>query len=242
MRIRLLSEEGVASFRNYLGRVREGSTEVPPTELLEADGASLPLPRRFAEREIIVERFSSKMEMVLYLTRHLEGIPRDFWRHELGLWAWFALWMFDQLAPAASNGTRKLLTDELYIPTAHFQRRYRNLLLGPYLVYALHQQRARLLLAKPVNVWSDVEEQLLGVQGVIQIPGALEAADLLYFDATKQEAKRGITNRNKGGTIRRLREVLQQLDLTFDVNALSGHEIIQLLPAEFDRFRAQPNA
>jgi hypothetical protein len=242
MRVRLLSEEGVASFRSYLGRVREGSTEVPPTELLEADGASLPLPQPFTGRDIVVERFSSKMEMVQYLSKYLEGIPRDFWRHELGLWAWLALWMFDQLAPAASNGTRKLLTDELYIPTAHFQRRYRNLLLGPFLVYALHQQRARLLLAKPVNVWSDVEEQLLGVQGVIQIPGALEAADLLYFDTTKQEGKRGITNRNKGGTIRRLREVLQQLDLTFDVNALSGEEIVGLLPAEFDRFRPEPNA
>jgi hypothetical protein len=241
MQLRTLSAEGIDSFRGYLGRVREGSTEIPPIELLEADGASLPLPARFAQRDLPGETFSSKMEMVLYFTKYLDGLPRDYWRHELGLWAWLALWMFDQLAPPASNGTRKLLANELYIPTAHFQRRYRNLLLGPFLVYALHQQRARLLLAKAVNVWSDVEEQLLGVQGVIQIPGALEAADLLYFDTTKQEAKRGITNRNKGGTIRRLREVLQQFDLTFDVNALSGKEIVGLLPAEFDRFRPKPN-
>ena len=237
MQVRVLTDSGIEQFREYLSRIRSGSLEAAPTELLEDGTTSKPLAIGMGTVQVDQRAFSSKQEMVNYLSEQLKSVPRQLWRHEMGLWAWLALLFFEQLAPVQANGRRKLLADELYIPTAHFQRRYRNLLLGPFLVYSLQQDKARLLLAKPVHIWSDVEEQLLGVQDIIQIPGALEAADLLYFDPQKSEPKRGITNRKKGGTIRRLREVIQQLDLTFDVYLLTAQDLISLLPPEFDRFK-----
>lgn len=238
MKVRVLTNEGVEQFRSYLGKVRSGAPVVPPTELLEHLSSSSALPASYGEVEVENETFDTKLDMARYLAERLKSMPRQIWRHDIGLWAWLALFYFDQLAPAGPRG-RKLLADDLYIPSQHFQRRYRNLLLGPFLVYSLYGEKARLLLMKELNVWSDVEEQLLGVQGFVQIPGAFEAADVLYFDPVKGEAKRGITNRKKGGTIRRLREILQQLDLTFDIYLMTGRELVELLPAEFNRFKPQ---
>lgn len=240
MQLRALNELGIEQFRDYIGRIRAGSVEAPPLELLANRTSSNAIAAAYGAIDVQPVQFASKQEMVNYLAELLKPVPRQVWRHDTGLWAWLALLFFEQLAPAGAGGKRKLLADDLYIPSAHFRRRYRNLLLGPFLVFSLQQQKARLLLAKPVHVWSDVEEQLLGVQDIIQIPGALEAADLLYFDAVNGEPKRGITNRKKGGTIRRLREILLQFDLTFDIFLLTGPELIALLPPEFDRFKSAP--
>ena len=239
MQLRRLTGEGIDQFRSYLARLRAGAPTAAPTELLNGASSSAPIPVVLGSIQIDQVSFTTKLEMVKYLAEKLSGIPRHVWRYDIGLWAWLSLFFLDQLAPPKVSGHRKLLADELYIPSPHHQRRYRNLLLGPFLIYTLQREKARLLLAKPVHIWSDVEEQLLGVQDIVQIPSALEAADLLYFDAEKGEPKRGITNRKKGGTIRRLREVLQQLDLTFDIYLMSAPELLRLLPSEFDRFKPQ---
>ena len=237
MQLRVLTPSGDEHFRAYLNRLRAGSDEAPPTFLLQSSDYSRPSPSGGIPIEIERRDFSDKLSAATYLVESLRPVPLKAQRDELGLWSWLSLFFFDQLAPPSAGGRRKLLADDLYIPTTHFQRRYRHLLLGPCLAFRLHGPAARLLLAKALNVWSDVEEQLFGVQEVIQIPGALQAADLLYFDRDKNQPKRGITNRNRGGTIRRFREVLQQLDVTFDIYAMEGHEIISLLPDEFDRFK-----
>lgn len=237
MHLRVLTPTGDEQFRAYLNRVRAGVAEAPPVFLLQSAETSGAISSGGISLEIEQRNFNDKLSAASYLVERLRPVPLKVQRDELGLWSWLSLFFFDQLAPPTAGGKRKLLADELYIPSTHFQRRYRHLLLGPCLAFRLHGAAARLLLMKPLNVWSDVEEQLFGVQEVIQIPGALEAADRLYFDEAKNQPKRGITNRNKGGTIRRFREVLQQLDMTFDIFAMEGHEIVQLLPEEFDRFK-----
>jgi hypothetical protein len=206
MHLRTLTPAGENQFREYLRQLRTGSQETPPTFLLQSSETSRPLPGGTVV-EIEERAFATKLLAAKYLVDQLRPVPLKIQRDELGLWGWLSLFYFDQLAPVGAGGKRKLLANDLYIPSPHFQRRYRHLLLGPCLAYRLHGEVARLLLSKPLNVWSDVEEQLFGVQEVVQIPGALRAADLLYYDAEKNQPKRGITNRNKGGTIRRFRDV-----------------------------------
>lgn len=237
MLLRALTPLGEQQFRAYLDRLRTGSGEAPPMYLLQSAETSRAVPSGGIAIDIEQQDFSDKLAATSYLVERLRPVPLKAQRDELGLWSWLSLFFFDQLAPPAAGGHRKLLSIDLYIPSTHFQRRYRHLLLGPCLAYRLHGNDARLLLSKPLNIWSDVEEQLFGVQEVIQIPGALQAADLLYFDGAKNQPKRGITNRNKEGTIRRFREVLQQLDVTYDIFAMKGPEIVDLLPSEFDRFK-----
>jgi hypothetical protein len=234
MQLRALNAAGESEFRAYLARIRAGAQEGVPTHLLQdAEMSSL------VSTDVQVDHrtFVNKLELARYLTDALKPVPLKQQADERGIWSWLSLFYFEQLAPVANTGTRKLLADDLYIPSTHFQRKYRHLVWGPCLAYQLHAENSRLMLTKSLNIWSDVEEQLFGVQEFIQVPKALAAANLLYFDEAAGEPKRGITNRKKGGTIRRLREVLQQLDMTFDIFAMEADEIVALLPSEFERFK-----
>lgn len=235
MELRMLTPIGIQEFRDYLNRVRAGVPERTPRELLQ-DDKSTALRDGLPTVDVDDVSFSSKREAAQYLVSTLSLLPAEFVRHEIGLWAWLTLFYFDQLAPISPNGVRKLLAEDLYIPSSHHQRRYRHLLLGPYLAYRLHKENARLLLTKPLHVWSDLEEQLMGLQEIMQMPGGWELADLLYFNPETGQPKRGVTNRKKPGTVRRLRDVLLQLDVTFDVYGMKGPELLSLLPPEFERF------
>ena len=43
--------------------------------------------------------------------------------------------------------------------------------------------------------------------------------------------------RNKAGTVFRFIDVIQQLDLNYDLYSTTGVEVLQLLPAEFDKWK-----
>ena len=239
MELRSLSEEGIEHFRNYLTRVRQGSTEDPPLHFLQEGELTRAVAPVTNVGNLSV---STKLELARDLKSSLENLSPEQLENDRGLWAWLTLFLIEQLAPARADGSRKLLAEELYVPSMHYQRKYRHLLIGPYTVYQLYQDGARVLLSGPVHVWSDIEEQLIGVREMTRMRGAIAAADLLYFDPVTQQPKKGITNRKKGGTLRRLRAVIAQLDLTYDLYAMSGQEILDLLPSEFDRFRPSTQA
>lgn len=239
MKLRALNAAGDQEFLAYLARVRAGIPEAPPRALLDSPEMSVPIQQSI---EIEPNTFGTKLDFAHHLVDVLTPLPLHVLRNELGVWSWLALFHFDQLAPVSPGGTRKLLANELYVPSTHYQRKYRHLVFGPFLAYKLHGATSRLMLTKPLHVWSDLEEQLIGVQEIIQIPGALPAAEILYFDVERHQPKRGVTNRKKGGTVRRLREILFQFDVTFDIYSLTGEELVALLPKEFDRFRAPPAA
>ena len=59
---------------------------------------------------------------------------------------------------------------------------------------------------------------------------------ILYGDPASDECDPAGAASNRGGAIERFVKVIRQLDLTFDVHAKSGGELVQILPAEFGRF------
>lgn len=232
--LRVLTDQGTTEFRAYLRRVREGAAEPPPFELLNSPGGSAELPV-----VIWIEQahLATKQAAAEYLNALLKPLdPRQVIRNA-GLWSWLALFFFDQLAPPNRDGSRKLLKENLYAYSENPRLEYRHLLYGPYRVHQLHGENARFLFNKPVSVWSDLEEQLGGVQEIIRAPQGLSVVANLYYDPAQDRAKRGVTNRKKPGTVRRLRTVIQQLDLTYDLYSMKAEEILGLLPPEFDRFK-----
>jgi hypothetical protein len=114
----------------------------------------------------------------------------------------------------------------------------RHLLLGPYNIYLIHGDRAPLLLSGPINKTSSYYVELSSRQGLITNQGIIEAANLLYFDPKQKKPKRGaaLTER-KPGTLLRFIDVIQQFDLTHDLYSMTGEEILDLLPSEFDEWK-----
>lgn len=96
---------------------------------------------------------------------------------------------------------------------------------------------AQVFLAGHPSEHSKIEEQIGSrkTEGLPFSQPVAEALFELYFDPTTAKIRRGAAS-NRAGAIERFVRVIRQLDLTFDVQARSGAELVALLPKEFSRF------
>jgi hypothetical protein len=159
---------------------------------------------------------------------------------DVGLWAWLTLFYFDELCPKDKAGHRFLRERPAYIPEPqNFQRYYRHLLLGPYLIFRAHSdnpKRAMALLCQPLHIIDDIIAQLAAYQEIISNKTIIEMATHLYLDTESGERKKGAGGKGPGSP-RRLAAVLDQFDVTWDLYAMSLKEFWAVLPNEFEKFR-----
>jgi hypothetical protein len=241
--VRRLLPAGIERFKEYLADARSAAVQAPPTALLRDPATSEPFEVR---TQVETQKFAGRFEFGSYLAATLGGLDRRQISRDAGLWTWLALYFFDQLCPPDSDGTRKLLSDEAYvIPYRYdFQGYYRHLVRTPWLVYSDHGEFAKVLLvprsdpaARPLSVRGEIVEQLASRQSVLGNPTIIKAAYKMYFDIKSGRPRRG-SGGSGGGSPRRLAQILQQLDLTFDLNACNADRVLALLPREFARWSA----
>jgi hypothetical protein len=235
-KLRRLNARGIEELRGFLQRIRDGEEFQGSPAILYLDDYSTTLPHTV---EIKPRRFASKFDAAEYLAGVLANVqaPED----DAGIWSWLALFYFDQLSPIDETGKRRPREDYHYIPTIETGgwQRGRHLLAGPYRLFTLHRQSARLLLHPPVHQHGAFIYNLGFRRDLITNKGLIEAIDLLYWDTKRHRPKRGATS-SRPGNLRRLIAVIQQLDFNYDLYGMCAHEILQLLPPEFDTWRPPP--
>lgn len=232
--LRALNEEGIDAFRRFLQMIRNGDTFQGSPALLFVETTSYPL-----RDDVRVEKrtFASKYAAAVYLGEILRPLAlREL--DEKGLWSWLALFFFDQLSPENEEGIRRPREDYHYIPdeTSGWFRE-RHLLAGPYRLYLAHGERSRLLLYPRVHQHGQFVYQLAHRRELIGNRGLVEAIDLLYWDRAHDRPKRGATTGSRPGNLRRLIRVIDQLGLNYDLYGMSGRQILELLPPEFDPWK-----
>jgi hypothetical protein len=233
--VRILNDEGVRKFRQYLADLRAGSTSASPRGILTDAWCSAKLP-------IIIEIgnriFETRLEAAKYLCEILRPIGHSKIEQNVGLWTWLSLYYFDQVCPISKTGKPSPGLDYRYILDTDFRFYYRHNLFGSYTVYMLHGEGVPLLLYNPLSRTNKFHIELACRQGFITNRGIIEAANFLYFDDNRAIPKRGaaVTTR-KPGTLFRFIDVVQQLDLNYDLHILTGKEVIELLPPEFDKWK-----
>jgi len=235
--IRRFTDKGVNDFRNYLADLRAGSTAPPPFQLLRDPDTSEPLNDR---RHVTQRIFSTRLVLARYLEDVLSGIEREDIETDIHLWSWLSLFYFDQVCPAARNGIRKPGRDYRHIFDPGYPYGHNHLLFGAYLVYSVYQlgnELCRLLLYTPPNIESGYHHQLAQRQSMVTNRGVMSAAAKLYFDYRKNKPKFGAIPKNKPGTLYRFIDVIQQLDLNYDLYSMSGNQILDLLPLEFNNWK-----
>jgi hypothetical protein len=191
--------------------------------LLDQEVEIVPLPNRMRAAEVLDEIVSAA------------GLASADVRRDVGLWTWLALAWLDELGPIRPTTQ----PSRFVLEADDFRTYYRHLLSGPWGIFDAHRddpQRARALLCTATNAPGEVVEQIASKQDLVGSPSVMQAVTDLYVDPSTGVHKRGAAGVG-AGSARRLARVLQQLDLTWDVHAMSGKEIIDLLPKEFDRFR-----
>jgi len=102
------------------------------------------------------------------------------------------------------------------------------------LLHSFGEDADHLLCGKPSEP-GEVREQLTSQQDMFH-PAFQATARMLYYDDDKKALRRGAAGK-KGGSARRLARVRQQLDVTWDLYALTPEQLVAKLPHEFDRFR-----
>ena len=243
MNLRRLTASGIALFSQYLDELKAGGTAAPPLWLLTDDAQTQLIA---PETPVADTSFVNRLEAARYVDdlfakAELSDVDRD-----TGLWAWLSLRFIDQLCPPNKTGHREPgqfasgSFVRLIPAVADSRRYYRHLLLGPHLIFRIYRHEiatAMALLADPVNV-ATAEAYRLFVESpwLISCRAAVGTATALYFDLDRNRMRRGYGRKTAGGC-RRLVQVLQQFDCTFDLYALTLEKLIGLLPSEFDGFK-----
>jgi len=240
IRIRRLNEPGLARMETLLDSLAD-----PPWNAIDFDRDLRPLltgsdttshvPNVVqAEADSI---FPRRYDLAEYLNELVPRLGIADPTRERGLWAWLALLWIEQLAPITAKG-RKVGEHAKWLPEAGWKY-YRHLVLGPYLIYSTNQDRpkgAMALLHNPPHTPGELVGQLAATQDVAQSRAAIAAATALYYDDARSKLRVGASGSGAGSS-RRFRTVLDQLDRTFDLQSVSAESLLELLPAEFDRFR-----
>jgi hypothetical protein len=233
--VRSLNRTGIERLRAFLAELRTGATVRLPQELIDDPAYSHELP---VDVGVELRGFGDRLDIARHFNERLGPLGREITDSDAGLWAWLALVYFDQLCPQADNGVRRPGQDYRHIPEFGYQHRYRHLLFGPYQIYRRHGELTRLLLAGPLHSESGIYHEIVSRQDLIANKGVLQAAAALYLDPRRGRPKSGAQRSIRHpGTVRRFVRILQQLDLTYDIFALSGEQVLELLPPEFDVWR-----
>ena len=235
--IRKLNPAGLAAFSSYIALLRNTPEAVPPRHLLHHDEFSEPLDETIHVVPLI---FENQFAFGCHLVDLLSPLSATSISRDNLLWSWLALFFFDTICPAES-GQRIVLENSVYLipQEANYQRIYRHLVRTPWAAVRLHGACAKVLLITRSTIAkrSDIFEQLASRQDLFGNPTVIAAANSLYFDLSENMPKRGAGGK-LGGSARRLASVVQQLDLTFDLQDCSPTQLMTLLPREFDRWKS----
>lgn len=235
--VRVLNEEGVRHFQEFLAAARSGSTELAPTEIL-TDG-------RYSEQfptEIVLtnQEFPDAFALGEYLTTAFSVCgARDISRNH-ALWSWLALFFFETICPASNEGRRKVLEDAVYVlgPTYIFNRYYRHAVRTPWQAVRVHGSIAKiLLLTSGRGTRTEFAEQLGAYADIFGCTNVITAAYRLWFDEETQRPKKGSSGKGPGSP-RRLATVVRQLQLTYDLSDCPLPDFLNLLPTEFDKWKS----
>ncbi len=237
MNLRRFNERGIREFAVILESLRQGQSVDTPLDIVNADEMSESIPRDI------------RFEMQVFETRHdlahfvdnlvnSAGIGDDM--ADVGLWSWLGAAFLDTTSPADADGTRKPGQDYRHIPSNNWRDFYRHLVRGPVRILRLfrdYPDQAAIVLCQKPHSPGDFVEQLASRQERITNSAILETANRLYYDRNTGRPKRGASpTSHRPGTLRRFGDVLDQLDLTYDLYSMSADDLTQLLPAEFSRY------
>jgi len=236
--IRAFKNRGVEQFRKYLVKLRQGSAGLPPNYLLDDPDFSEPVK---GGGSIEQQTFGTRLELAQYFDDALAGVENDGIETDVHLWSWLSLFYFEQVCPADGKGLRKPGRDYRHILEPGYPNGHRHLLAGAYLVYSVYglgENLSRLLLWTPLHLESKFHHQLAVRQTLITNKGILKAAHQMYFNPADVRPKRGaLIEKKSPGTLIRFIDVIQQLDLTYDLYSMTAEEILALLPPEFDKWK-----
>lgn len=235
--IRFFNDDGLNEFERIVREVREGNLKNIPEDLLFSDSYSEPL-----EPIVNIKRvdFKNKNELVPYIVEILSLRGNKHFYFNRGLWSWLAAFYFDNICPVDGNGKRKVNETAFYVlrDPKNYTKYYRHLLAYPCRLFSELDTSSKIFLIGSFLKRGEITEQFGAYQEIALNKGILDAANIMYWDDSVKNLKRGAAGKG-GGSARRLVRIIRQYQLTYDLNSMNGKEIVGLLPSEFAKWNNQ---
>ncbi len=236
IKLRKLKDSGILKFHEFLDSLDTDNPESPPVHILNNPDYSDGVSNSFVKKVT----FTNKLEMARYLHDLFCDLDYPLVLKDKGIWAWLSLFFFDQLCPKTHGNRYKPGKRYRWVPEiSNFQTYYRHLLRGPYLIYNFHKdkpERAMALLSGDIDKLGDLHEQIASRQELITNKSLIEATYTLYYNPKTRSNKKGSGGKG-GGSPRRLADIIDQFNLTWDLYFMTPDMILTLLPEEFEKFR-----
>ena len=237
MKLRRFNPDGVAAFATYRARLTLEPSLQPPTQLLEDPALTDEVP---GDLDVPARSFKNRMEAGVFLNTLIDAAGISLPERDQGLWTWLTLFYFDEVCPADGNGNRDPKKEaRLIAQVDNFQRFYRHLLLGPFLIVRAHRDdpsRAIALLCKPrgspakswssslrARSWSRTGRSLRPQHDSDARPDFRLIQARRWLRREGRAAPFGSTPESTGHHL--------------SLYGLGVDELLHLLPKEFDRFR-----
>jgi cation transport regulator ChaB len=223
------TDAGLAAFEQaFDGRLEEDALDIESRAIVRRISGSSPFT---------VERWATSRGMAEAIIAAAGSNKIPDLLENRKLWAWLAFVQRDVLYPRRKDGKRKLGEIHRWYPSelSDYQKGQRHLVRMPVLLWFTLGKNAEHLLCGDPSTPGEVREQLTSQQDMFH-PAFQAAARSLYYDEAKGALRRGAGGK-KGGSARRLAKVRLQLDVTWDLFALSSEQILAKLPSEFDQFQ-----
>lgn len=233
--IRCFNEDGINEFERVINEIRNGNLNSVPEDLIFGSAYSEVL-----DPEVFIENvdFKNKKELIPYLTEQLSLKTNKHLYFDKGMWTWLTAFYFNNICPADGHGKRKVNESAFYIlkDPKNYTKYYRHLLAYPCRIYAEIGDSSKIFLIGTFQKRGEITEQFGAYQEIALNKGILDAANQMYWDAAKENLKRGAAGKG-AGSARRLVRIIRQYQMTYDLNSMKGNEIVDLLPQEFAKWR-----
>jgi hypothetical protein len=188
--------------------------------------------------EVTAQVFQKRGEAGTYLHSILDStaLTRDDIMSNIGLWSWLSLFFFDSICPSRENKGRRVNSDYYYIYDRKRRDYYRHLLYVSWRIQNLAGNHHRLFTTARIDTIDKVTDRVMGNLTLIRIPCIFEVLDRLYWDEKSQDIRKkmGSTKTHRGNLLHRFPAVIEQLEMTYDLQSLNADQLIDLLGDEFD--------
>ncbi len=120
MKLRRLSATGIDQFSLFLDSLNTSTPQAVPTSLLDDQQLSSPVE---IDIDLQSTAYPSRFELAKYLDSKLTDSGLKNLERDVELWAWLALFNFDQLCPVEKDGSRKPGERARFIPAIEDYRK-----------------------------------------------------------------------------------------------------------------------
>jgi len=245
--LRKFNEEGLSEYILFLDNIRIlKSDEDPPFHLLSDPQYSEELILSDG-REIRIntdQEFETQIDFgdyLLSLFRTEEDRSKVLDDEKGG--SWLALAFFKSICKRRKDKTWRVKELARYrLDLEGRQKLYRHLVCGVLATYSIHRERSRLFLYGPLHKHARTLDVVGSAEELMLNPRLVKVLDLLYWDEKKNKPKARTTSNTRPldeGVLYRFigpGSFIKQFEQTYDFWTMSSEEILDLLPAEFDKW------